>query len=72
MAPRSQSDEDKRCFSVVIVTHGGPQLEGSQQSSTPGHASDQAWNRRRAQAPTQDNETRILGEESDRKIIESF
>ena len=57
MALRGQSDEDKRRSSVVVVAHGGPRLEGSQQSSTPSHASNPAWNRHRAQAPTQDNET---------------
>ena len=57
MAPSGQLDEDKRRFLVVIVAHGGPQLEGSQQSSTPSNPSDQAWDRRRALAPTQDIET---------------
>ena len=46
--PRSQSDEDKRRSFVVVVAHGGPRLEGSQHSSTPSHASDQAWDRHRA------------------------
>ena len=57
MALSGQSDEDKRHFLIVIVAHGGPRLEGSQQSSTPGNSSDQAWNCCRAQAPTQDIET---------------
>ena len=57
MALRSRSDKDQQRFLVVTVAYGGPRLEGSQQLSTPGHASDQAWDRRHAQAPSQDNET---------------
>ena len=57
MAPSGRSEEDKRRFSVVLVAHGGPRLEGSQQSSTPSNASDSAWNRHHAQALTQDIET---------------
>ena len=57
MAPCGQPDEDQRCFVVVIVVHGDSQLEGSQQSSTPSNASDQAWNSHCAQALPQDNET---------------
>ena len=47
MAPGCWSDKDKQHFSIVVVAHGGPQLESSQQSSTPGNASDQAWNHHR-------------------------
>ena len=57
MALSGRSDKDKQRFFVVVIVHGGPQLEGSQQSSSPGNSSDQAWNCRRTQAPTQDIET---------------
>ena len=57
MAPYGQPNEDQRHFVVVVVAYGDPQLEGSQQSSTPSNASDQAWNRCCTQAPPQDNET---------------
>ena len=57
MAPGGRSDEDKQCFLVVVVAHGGPRLEGSKQPSTPSNSSDQAWNRHRAPTPTQDIET---------------
>ena len=40
-------------------------LESSQQSSSPSDSSDQAWDRHCTLVPTQDNETRIPGEESD-------
>ena len=57
MAPSGQSDKDKRRFLVVVAAHGGPQLESSQQLSSPSNLSDQAWNCRCIQAPTQDIET---------------
>ena len=57
MAPRGRSDEDKQRSSVVVVAHGGPQLESSQQLSSPSNSSDQAWDCHRDQASPQDIET---------------
>ena len=70
MAPCGQLDEDQRCFIVVVVAHGGPRLEGSQQLSSPGDSSNQAWDCRHAQAPSQDIETGIPGKEGDQKMFE--
>ena len=65
MAPRGRLNEDSGCSIVVVVAHGGPRLESSQQSSSPSNPSDQAWYRHRALASPQDIETRIPGEKGD-------
>ena len=65
MAPCGRPNEDPGCFVVVVVAHGGPRLEGSQQLSSPSNPSDQAWYRHRASASPQDLEARIPGEKGD-------
>ena len=65
MAPCSRSDEDPGCFVVVVVAHGGPRLESSQQLSSPSNPSGQAWYHHRASASPQDIETGIPGEKGD-------
>ena len=61
MALCGRPDEDQRRLVVVVVAHGGPRLESSQQLSSPGYASDQAWYRHRTSVPTQDFEIGIPG-----------
>ena len=65
MALSSGSDKNQQSISLVVAPDGDPGLEGSQRSSPSSYASDQAWYRHHTPFPTQDNETRILGEESD-------
>ena len=64
-------DEDKRSFIVVIVAHGGPQLEGSQQLSSPSNTSDQAWYSHRASVSTQDHEARIPGKRRGSRLLDN-
>ena len=70
MALCSQSDENPGCFVVVVVAHGGPRLESSQQSSSPSNPSNQAWYRHCASASPQDIETGIPGKKGDRKTFD--
>ena len=56
MASRSGLDEDQRSVLVVSSPDGGPRLEGSQRSSTPGDSSDLTQNRYRTSLLTPDYE----------------
>ena len=65
-------DEDQRSSSLVFALDGGFGLEGSQQSSTPGDASDLTRNRYGTSFPSQDIEIGILGEKNGCKAFDAL
>ena len=72
MASSHGLDKDQQSGSLVFAPDGGFGLEGSQQSSTPGDASDPTWNCYGTLFPSQDIEIGILGEKNRCKAFDAL